>query len=246
MKRISLLFISIILTFCLIGCGANNIHNATIVYKDTSVDIELTDFQSNYYNLAELFPDFDANGIHSVVLEGSEHDFAKIQINESANDGSDTAASGSILRLATYGVQEVNDTHPFSDNLIIHVEDAISATSINWAKYVEFSQEATTEIEPISNVEIMTLYVDIENPCDEKISAETVKFYVNDTAVSDEYFVGNSISLDRMSREKIWTKTSGAAMLTTGVTNIDKLGIEVVLKDSNNNILYDDVQWLIF
>lgn len=229
-------------------CSSMFIHMATIIYEDETKDIELVDYQSNYFDLSEMFSEFDTKEAHNVIVENGLNDFGKIQEDRNSKKGKDSAAIGNVLRVSTYGAKEINDTYHFADNLIIIIEDAIAAMSVNWNDYLVFTNEAKHSTSNVAGMSVSTLtfYVNIENPSNEDIYGSITGFYVNDVAIAEEYMSSASERslIWANSADKLHYVSSGAVMRTTGVTDIEQLGAKVMLEDEEGNILYDDILWL--
>ena len=229
-------------------CSSIFIHTATVTYGDEIKDIKLVDYQSNYFDLSEMFSKFDSKETHNVIIENKLNDIGKIQEDKNSEKCKDSAAIGDVLKLYTYGTKEINDTFHFTDNLIIKIEDAISATSVNWNDHLVFTNEAKQNTSNVVGMMVTTLtfYVNVENPSDEDIYGSITGFYVNDSAISEEYM--SSASEHRLiwanSTNQLNYVSSGAVMRTTGVTDVKRLGVTVVLEDEDGNTLYDDILWL--
>ena len=228
-------------------CTEMFVHPATIYYGEESKEVELVDYQSNYFDLEELFSGYDVNQTHSVKLENAGADRAYIQTTETAEGGKSTLANGSVLHLFTFGNEEINDTSHYSDGLEIYVKEAVPASSVNWSDYMEFIKEAKTSTSTVGgmNVTTMQLYVEIENPSDEDVSATVTEFYVNDTAMSPYSLVGSTnSSIYAGETDQVYTITSAPVIQQAGIRSMDKMGMEVELKDSSDHVVFKDVVWL--
>lgn len=217
-------------------------HKATIKYGNETAEVDLTDYQSNYYNLADLFTNFDAKSPHKVELNNANKDIARIQEGEESEGKTESVAYGSVLRLATRGDNELNDTYHFSDNLEIIIADAVLASSIKWDDHMEFSDDSNYSSDIVSTFEMDVI---IDNPSDETVYGSVTKFYVNDTEVSDKYLAASeNISISSGETDKVYNYSGPYVWMSTGETNIKKFGLKVKLEDSNGEVLYDDIQWL--
>lgn len=222
-------------------------HKATIKYGDKTAEISLIDYKSNFFDLAELFSDYDANTSHNVEINNAKNDLARIQEREDSVDGSESVATGSILRLATFGKEEINDTYHFSDDLEIVVTNAIPASSVNWAEHMKFSDDSHYSSSSVYGISVTTYEMDvmIDNPSDETVYGSVTKFYVNDKPVSDEYLAASEHrSISSGETDKVYNISGASVWETTGETNIKKFGLKVKLEDSNGKVLYNDIQWL--
>lgn len=227
-------------------CKEMFVHPAKIQYGDNEVEVELTDYRSNYFDLAQLFPGFDKAAVHKVTLKGASNDIAKIQESETSDSGTDIAPGG-VLKLLTFSMNEPNDTYHFTDNLQIVIKDAVTAFSVDWEQHLEFTDEADYQTNRVAGMTTTTfkMIINVDNPSDEDVYASIVKFYVNDTAIDNEYLVGsNHDRIDARSSGEAYSITSAPVWESTGEGHINRFGMELVLEDGNGNVLYDDVQWL--
>lgn len=248
-------------------CTGMFFHQAIINYGSESVPITITDFQVNYFDLTELFPNFDSSVPHNTnITDDGDSDasiYAEIQENRDEDNGSYRAATGGILRLANYGTEKACDTYHFPDGIVIDITDSVSASSVNWADYVTFSDEVDVSnnfaymaidlgINP-SAISIMTFYAYVENPSDETIYGSITDFYLNDTPIpkdslnvnSDvEIYGGKGIDIRAGETRELWSKITPviAGSIVNGA-DIDKFGMTIVLKDEDGNTLYEDTLW---
>lgn len=239
-------------------CTEMFVHPATITYGDSTVSVELQDYQSNYFDLSALFENFDTAAAHNVrFLNGQIYtdahasvgnDLANIVSSEADTEGGRAnAAEGAILQLFTYGSKEANDTYHFSNDLTVQISDAVRAKDVDWGSHMTFSDEANTRSSKVYGMDVTTfeMKVLVENVSDQTIYGKVTKFYVNNSAISDEYLVGSThdeikpgetIGVYNISSPPVWT--------STGIKNIDKFGLNIQLEDAAGTILYDGIQWL--
>lgn len=148
-------------------CSEMFVHPATITYGDSTVDIELHDYQSNFFDLSELFEDFDSAVAHNVNFDDGKkysdayvskaENIAYIVSDDTDERGRASAANGSILKLCTLGTQEINDTYRFADNLEVQIDDAVRAADINWDEYMSFTDEAQTNSSTVAGMYVTTI-----------------------------------------------------------------------------------------
>lgn len=238
-------------------CTEMFVHPATITYGDSTVSVELQDYQSNYFDLSALFENFDTTAAHNVrFLNGqinsdahasADNDLANIVSSEADTEGRANAAEGSILQLFTYGNKEINDTYHFSNDLTVQISDAVRAKDVDWGSHMTFSDEANTRSSKVYGMDVTTfkMSVLVENVSDQTIYGAVTKFYVNNSAISDEYLVGSThdeikpgetVGVSNISSPPVWT--------STGIKDIKKFGLNVRLEDAAGTILYDGIQWL--
>lgn len=223
-------------------------HQCTIEYGDDSTQVEVKDYQSNYFDLAELFPSFDASEPHSVDTYDAGQGCAEITIAEGNDDGKQEMASGSILHLYTIGNHEINDSYRYADDFVVKIADVTPASSVeNWADLVSFRD--TANIGTIQGISLMTLYIDIDNPSDEPVYASIPEFYVNDIQVDSNMHVAVGYGdiapseIDAKESGEAWIKTSAPVIRATTSASINKFGARLQLKDGAGNLLYDDILW---
>ena len=223
------------------------IHKAEVEYNGETAEIELKDYQYNIIDLTTLFNSFNPNEAHKVDVENKNRDLVGISSSKNPKDCFFTPTIGKYLMLGTYGSEEVSDTYHFSDNLKITVNDAILAESVDWEKNMEFVDDSHYTTSSVYGVTVTTYEMDVvvTNPSDETVYGTVTKFYVNDTAVSDEYLVGSKHTyIGSGQSEKLYNISSGSVWRPTGETNVKKFGLNIKLEDEDGNILYDGIQWL--
>lgn len=238
-------------------CSEMFTHPATLSYGDRTVDVELHDYQSNFFDLSDLFEDFDPSVAHSVNFEGGsrrsdshankDNNLVSIVASDTDDEGRASAASGSLLKLYTYGTQEINDTYRFSDNLKIQITDAVKAADINWDSYMSFSSDAKTRSSTVAGMNVTTFEtkVFIENPSDETVYGTVTKFYVNDSALSDNYLIGSSRTpIASGETDSVYNISSPDVWRTTGVSHVTKFGMKIKLETADGAVVYDGIQWL--
>lgn len=170
-------------------CSEMFVHPATITYGDSTVDIELHDYQSNFFDLSELFEDFDSAVAHNVNFDDGKkysdayvskaENIAYIVSDDTDERGRASAANGSILKLCTLGTQEINDTYRFADNLEVQIDDAVRAADINWDEYMSFTDEAQTNSSTVAGMYVTTIKTNVlvENPSDETVYGTVTGFF---------------------------------------------------------------------
>ena len=238
-------------------CTDMFVHHATIIYGEEKQDVKLIDYQSNFFNLSDIFSDFDSSNAHNVIFEGQEttvsthadvdNNLACIVRNEDDKKGLASAADGTLLRIYTYGKKEINDTFHFSNDLVIKITDALKASDVNWKKHMTFSDSAKYNEVYVDGMQITTyrMEVTVKNPSDEDIYGTVKQFFVNDVAVDDKYLAASDRLLIKAKDTGTLYNVSGASVWkTTGVSSINKFGLKVKLKDKNGNVLYNGIQWL--
>ena len=224
-------------------CTDMFVHNAVVKYGNETCEIQLKDYETNFYDLTNLFSTFDAAKKHNINLENANYDRAKIQETEDAEEGYQTAATGSVLRLVTAGEKEANDTYHYTDDLVINITDTVLASSVDWNQHMQFLKDS--EKNDSYGFTTFKMFVKIDNPSDETVLATVTEFYVNDTKVSDEYLVGSDHDfIDGGEEENVYNISSTPVWKSTGETHIEKFGMRIQLEDMNENIIYDDIQWL--
>lgn len=238
-------------------CSEMFVHPATITYGDSTVDIELHDYQSNFFDLSELFEDFDSAVAHNVNFDDGKkysdayvskaENIAYIVSDDTDERGRASAANGSILKLCTLGTQEINDTYRFADNLEVQIDDAVRAADINWDEYMSFTDEAQTNSSTVAGMYVTTIKTNVlvENPSDETVYGTVTGFFVNDSAISDDYLVGSSRTmLESGETGSVYCITSESVWKTTDESHIKKFGMKIKLEDDAGTVLYDGIQWL--
>lgn len=230
-------------------CRPLFVHPAQITYNGETVDVELIDYQINYFDLSELFGSFDDSSLHVVSLKNEQHDIAKLNTSTDS-EGSATANEGKILSVVTYGQSEACDTYHYTDDLEISISDGIKAADVDWADNMVFRGDADTKESSVYGMSVttFTMYIDIENPSDERIYAYVKDFYVNTKAISREYLVGDTSEypqrIDAHEADSIYTVTSASVWTSTGVRNVEKFGMDVVILNQNKEEIYNGIVWL--
>ena len=87
-------------------CTNMFVHHATIIYGEEKQDVELIDYQSNFFDLSDIFPNFNSSNAHNVIFEGQEtlisahasidNNLACIVRNENDEKGLASAADGAL------------------------------------------------------------------------------------------------------------------------------------------------------
>lgn len=237
-------------------CSEMFTHPATLFYENRKVDIELRDYQSNFFDLSDLFEDFDPSIAHSVNFEGGsrsdshaskDNNLVSIVASNTDDEGKASAASGSILKIYTYGTQKINDTYRFSDNLKVQIADAVKATDVKWDSYMSFSSDAKTQGSTVAGMNVTTFETNvlIENPSDETVYGTVTKFYVNDSAISDDYLIGSDhTAIESGTTGSLYNISSPDVWRTTGVSHVTKFGMKIKLETATGVVVYDGIQWL--
>ena len=172
----------------------------------------------------------------------------KICENNSDDKGSSQCAYGNILRFATIGYKEACDTHRYSDNMRIEIKDALEAKDVNWDENLTPLKDSRYEVNKYDETIITTfeMEVAVNNISDEDIKVSITEFYVNDKKVSDEYLAASKdLNIEAHEQENVYNFSGPYVWLSTGESDIDKFGFRVVIKDSNENVVYNDIKWLI-
>lgn len=230
-------------------CRTIFIHPAEITYKGETVAVELVDYQINYFDLTTLFSAFDDSKVHAVNLENWNNDMAKIQASTESEDGN-AVNEGGILRVITAGQNEVCDTYHYTNDLKIIISDGVRASDVDWASNMEFRRDANYRESMFNGNRFLTwtMYVDIKNPSDETVSAYVSNFYVNDTPISEAYLVGtledSEIKIKAHETDSVYTVTSGSVWVSTGVENVKKFGMEVVILNQDGETVYTGTSWI--
>ncbi|WP_352398673.1 hypothetical protein [[Clostridium] aminophilum] len=235
------------LVLMLNACGKDT-HKAQVVYNNTSVEITLKDNEYNCFDLTQYFEDFNPEDLHVAEVENSNHDLYGIFESEGEPDsGFFKPSVGKYLILTKPDYEKTNDKYHFSDDLVITIEKATPAASIDWGKHMEFVEDSNYSTMSIYGMltTVFEMDVMITNPSDETVYGSITKFYVNDKAVDERYLSASEhVSILPGDTGKLYKFSSGVEWETTGETNVKKFGLKVKIEDKNGNILYHDVQWL--
>lgn len=223
-------------------------HEATIRYGSEEKVVELTDYESNFFNLEEMFSSFDGDKVHNVkILEKGDHDRVYLRPDENGSVKGTDGIPGAILHAFTYGKEEICDTYRYSDGLVFEITDAVSAKDVNWEEHITFLDTADVKTSNVLGMSVSTvkLQLEVKNESDEIIYGTITGLYVNDVRVDDYYLVGSDhSSIYPHEKREIYNVSSGSVWATTGVKNAYKLGLELKLENENDEVVHSSIYWL--
>lgn len=223
-------------------------HEATIRYGSEEKVVDLVDYESNYFDLEEMFASFDGNKVHNVeVLGKGDNDRVYLRPDKDGSIKGTDGIPGSVLHVFTYGKEAICDTYRYSDGLVFEITDAVSAKDVDWNSNISFLDTADVKSSKVLDMDVTTVKLKLEvvNECDETVYGTITGLYVNDVRVDDYYLVGSDHTMiDAHEMKELYNISSGSVWATTGVRNAEKLGLELELENEAGEVVHSAVHWL--
>ena len=215
-------------------------HKGTVTYNGETKEVEVIDHQINYFNLLELFPDFNSNALHNLKCKGT---LGTIRETENAYSKGNNLnnLSGDILYIYSSGAKEITE-HKIADDFSINITEYISADSVNWDEHIKMLE--TADKSEVLGIELLTFNAEVDNISDEDLTGKITNVYVNDKPIASNFILDSTYTVWSKDKSNVKYPASQQALASAKQKNVYKIGLEVQLEDEEGNQVCKNTVWL--